>query len=373
MADETNPKTASRVRALLTVVLLATFAGTILLGVWKDQRMLTARRHAVEDVMSTDGQIRAVFQPSQYARAVRTLSQAEDVLREVELLMSSHRPDSEISRLNDANAGPVELSPSTMDVLLEAREIWRLSGGAFDVTIGPVLDVWKQAAARDHLPDRDALYEAREASRWEHLELSGTVAIKQRNTLRVDLGGIAKGYAVDRAVELMQRRSVKGGLVELGGDLRCFGAQHDGSRWRVGVQDPFHTGPGSVIGILELDPDVAGAVCTSGPYRRPVTIAGEEFSHILDPRPETPYPVESSASVTVIAPTCMAADAWATALSVLGPEGLELLDALDEPIEAMLIVGTPESHQLFTTDGFNMLPVPAPATKPVALGGPSLH
>ncbi len=366
MADKTDPKTASRVRALLTVLLLAAFAGTILLGVWKDQRMLTARRRPVGDVMDTDGQIRAVFQPSQYARAVRTLAQAEDVLREVELLMSSHLPDSEIARLNDANAGPVELSPSTMDVLVEAREIWRQSGGAFDVTIGPVLDVWTQSAARDRLPDRQALYEAREASRWEQLELSGTVAIKQRNTLRVDLGGIAKGYAVDRAVELMQRRDIKGGLVELGGDLRCFGAQHDGSAWRVGVPDPVHPGPDRVIGILELDPDLAGAVCTSGPYRRPVTIAGEEFSHILDPRSETPLPVETSASVTVIAPTCMAADAWATALSVLGPEGLELLEAQDEPLEAMLIIGTPDSHQIFTTEGFKMLPVPKPAAETVA-------
>ncbi|MCK4602007.1 MAG: FAD:protein FMN transferase, partial [Phycisphaerae bacterium] len=170
--------------------------------------------------------------------------------------------------------------------------------------------------------------------------------IKTTDTASLDLGGVAKGYGIDRAVEAMIQAGCRGGLIDVGGDIRCFGR----SAWTVAVRDPF--GRTEPVAVLRLR---GGAVCTSGNYERYYEIAGRRYSHIIDPR--TGRPVDFAPSVTVVAPAAMTADAWATALSVLGVDGLALLGE-DSGIEAMIVVGTPDSFEVYGTKGFEDLTVP---------------
>jgi thiamine biosynthesis lipoprotein len=247
--------------------------------------------------------------------------------------------------LNSAKAGQkVSLSPPVIDVLGASREIHADSNGAFDITVLPLVRLWKQAGKDNRLPSAGEIAAARNASSWEQIELVEGGALKRTDSACLDLGGIAKGYAVDRAVEILRAKGARGGVVNLGGNLRCFGRREDGQAWDVAVLDPFGAREETTLLSLEVG---EAAVCTSAHYHRYVIIEGKRYSHIIDP--VTGWPAGSVASATVVAPTCMEADGWATALCVLGVEGLELLPA---GVEAMLVVGTPGSHALRMTDGF---------------------
>jgi thiamine biosynthesis lipoprotein len=159
-----------------------------------------------------------------------------------------------------------------------------------------------------------------------------------------DLGGIAKGWAIDRAAEVLRRAGVSGGMVDVGGDLVCFGQPPDGQSWPVDIQDPL--GPGHLASLHVS----GGAVCTSGGYARFVEIGGRRYSHIIDAR--TGRPAEAALSVTVVAADAVTADIWATALSVLGTAGLE---RLPEGVEAMMMVGTEDDHRSICTAGLRAL------------------
>ena len=286
------------------------------------------------------------------------LDAAERELRAVEALMSTWIESTEISRLNRAKAGGrIALSAPSLEVLRAAQRLKAETGGAFDVTCRPLIELWRSAGRRDTLPSPEEIETARRASSWEGLVLEEGGARKLRDTVRVDLGGIAKGYAIDRALEAMVAAGVVGALVDVGGDLRCSGrSPMEGSAhwqraflevhpkgwpWSIEIQSPFGSDPQGSLRIRE------GAVCTSGGYARFVEIDGQRYSHIVDPR--TGRPADELTSVTVIAPDALTADAWATALSILGPEGFALLG--DSPIRALLVRGPPESLEVFATAG----------------------
>jgi len=315
-------------------------------GLWKTARRYDHRHAAVvrqyQGVMGTRCQITAVVPRGREQPAEEVLREAESTLRALEARLSTWIHESEISALNSAPAHePVPLSAESREVLETARRAYEQTGGAFDVTCRPLIQLWRRAPQRGQLPDETQRNRAREASRWEFIELTDSGAVKRRDTARVDVDGIAKGYAIDRAAEVLQRAGLDGGLVEIGGDLVCFGRPPQGETWSVGIRNPF--GPGK-LAELRLR---AGAVCTSGDYARALTIAGVRYSHIIDPR--TLRPVDQVPSVTVVAPNALTADVWATALSVLGVEGV---NRLPPGVEAMLVIGTEADHRFFCTAGF---------------------
>ena len=310
-------------------------------------------------IMGTQTQMSAVVPGPRRALGERALGEAEQVLRDVEAKMSTWLADSELSRFNAAGGGrEMALSPETMEVLRAARRLAGETHGAFDVTVRPIIDLWKQAGKNRRVPTDAALAAARKASTWWQIELRSGGAVKHAATASVDLGGIAKGYAIDRAAEAMAKAGVRGGLVDVGGDIRCFGRRADGGKWRVGIRDPFDPHAPDLFAVVGIR---AGAACTSGNYFRFTEIAGRRYSHIYDPR--TGRPADAAPSVTVVAPTAMTADAWATALSVLGPDGLQYLPP-DGGIEAMLVIVGPDDWRVHFTDGFRALllegPPPAP-------------
>lgn len=339
---------------LIGGVLILTLLVLTGVGLWKTSGRQAPNRIAPDRiavvrrcraVMGTDCTLAAVVRPGKEAQAEEVLEKAEAVLRRAEARMSSWLDDSEIGRLNAAGAGQqVPLSPQTLEVLRLARRANVQTGGAFDVTCRPLVELWRSAGECGEVPGRAELAEARAASNWELVELGDSGVTKLKATARVDLGGIAKGWAVDRAVDVLRRAELSGGMVDVGGDLVCFGAPPEGESWPVDVQHPL--GPGH-LATLRLP---SGAVCTSGGYARFIEIGGKRYSHIIDPR--TRRPAEAALSVTVVAADAVTADIWATALSVLGPEGLK---QLPDGVEAMMMVGTEEDHKMLCTPGFHDL------------------
>lgn len=249
-------------------------------------------------------------------------------VKQVDAQMSPWKPDSALMRLNRAGVEVwVDLPAEILQVLARASEISRLSAGAFDPAVGDLVDAWGFGSARD-TPHAAAIRAARDHPRCalhQGLELDpGAGRARKRARLRIDLCGIAKGYAVDRMVAVLQRHRVEHALAALDGELRALGGQVSGQPWPVALESP-QAGRRAAHGVIELQ-DLA--VATSGDYRRSVQVGGARLAHTMDGRRVGPVH-NAVASVTVLAATCMDADAWATALLVAGPgEGLALAHRL---------------------------------------------
>jgi thiamine biosynthesis lipoprotein len=305
----------------------------------------------MREVMGTFARVVAVAADSNTAKGCIEAAFAE--IEKVDKLMSYHKSDSEISELNrDGFRRAVKVSKSTYEVLQKSIGFSKLSNGAFDVTVGPLVDLWHSAQDANSLPSDAELQQARSKVGYDNLivdanETSVRFAIEG---MRVDLGGIAKGYAIDKAVEAMQKNVAVGGMVDIGGEVRCFGLPPAGQKkWRIGLQAPDKAKDGFDAGapLLVLNLTDA-AVATSGHYRRFVTIGGKRYSHIIDP--ESGHSSESLASVTIICPSATDADALATAVSVIGAEkGLALIATISQT-EAILITLTPK-YEIVKTSG----------------------
>jgi thiamine biosynthesis lipoprotein len=296
-------------------------------------------------IMGTQTRLAVVLSTAEVDRGKEVLRAAEVELRRIEALMSTWIDETEISRFNAAAAGEtVSLTADTLEVLHAAHRLFERTEGAFDVTCRPLIERWRLAGEEGRLPTTEDLVERRQASEWSQIELSEQGARKTLDTTCVDLSGIAKGFAIDRALSILRRSEVAGGLVEVGGDLRVFGVGPEGEDWSVGIRSPVEN---RAWGEMRLS---NGAVCTSGDYARFSEIDGERFSEILDPR--TGRPADRASSVTVVAGEAMKADAWATALSVLGPRGLSLLPT-DEGVEALVVSGGGDGgYRVDASEGF---------------------
>lgn len=268
-------------------------------------------------------------------------------LTELELLFNRYRSDSEVSRINrKASEKPFPVSEDMFSLLTLSNELNTQTSGAFDITVVPLMVLWKNAEQADAVPDSDTIRRVRSHTGTHHIILDAdtqTVVLTNSN-LRIDLGGISKGYMVDRLVELLKENDVQRGLVNIGGDLRVFGGSPE-DPFRVGITDPET--PGRIIRTLTL---TDSAVATSGDYERYTTIQGRRFSHIIDPR--TGMPVTHSPSVTVIAPDGVRADAYATAFSVLGPDASLKLASAETGID--FIMGHRENGRLNWTTSAGM-------------------
>ncbi|MDR1519745.1 MAG: FAD:protein FMN transferase [Planctomycetota bacterium] len=249
---------------------------------------------------------------------------AEKAVREVDALMSPFGGDSDVRRLNEAPAGAwVEVNPLTWRVVMEALRWHRLSEGAFDPTIGPVKGLFQfNRTEVDSWPDAQTLAEARERVGAEKLlfDREGMRLSWERDGMILDLGAIAKGFAVDRAAEVIAAQGVKNAIIDVGGELRLLGQKpgEPPAPWRVGIRHPRDEG--RTLETLELS---GQAVATSGDYENFFVHQGRRYEHIIDPRSGLPL-TGGAASVTVIHPqSCLAADAMATTLCVLGSDQID--------------------------------------------------
>lgn len=349
-----NRKTATRAGKIKRIVLAVCIAGIV----YFVAKSIEPRRVEVDGgeriLMGTFARVEAVAGGRQTARSA--IEAAFEKLEWIDDLMSDYKDDSELSRVNRLAYGrAVPVSSELFEVLAASVEYSRRTDGAFDVTVGPLVDLWRRAAEANEAPGTEQIAGAEAKVGYKKLLLDANLMSVRFavDGMRLDLGGIAKGYAIDRAVEAMKTAGASGGMVDVGGDIRCFGRPADRAKWLVGLQDPEsadsgqwtaysgeeQTGgpaemlsPGEVLMVLRLED---AAVATSGDYRRFEMIGGKRYSHIIDTKKGEG--ADKLSSVTIIAETATDADALATAVSVMGAEkGMALIEK-KEGVEAILI------------------------------------
>ena len=282
--------------------------------------------------------------------------QAQREIERVEHLLWEENPQSEIYRFNRSKQG-IETSEEVYEFVRRARDyFWRESQldlsrthGVFDLTIKPVLDLYDFKAANPQPPEpmeiRKRLdYVGMESIRLEGDPPSGEFFIsKGQEETGIAVGGMAKGYAVDRAIQVLRRSGVHNALINAGGDLYCLGTKFS-QKWRIGIQHPGKSD--AIVEVLQISDE---AVATSGNYQRYFMYRGTRYHHILNP--DTGRPARKSQSATVIALTTEQADAWSTILFIRGyPDGIELLDKVEE-LSGMVIdsAGVPHYSKGFTS------------------------
>lgn len=300
------------------------------------------------DTMGTHYRV-SVVAPRHSARELQ--AGIQERLDEVDAAMSTWRADSELSRFNaQAVTDWVAVSPGLYVVLQTAAAISEITDGAFDVTVGPIVNLWGFGPdRRPSAPPADealAAARARVGHRLLHLADAPPRVRKDRGDIYVDLSAIAKGYAVDRVADWLATAGYRDFLVEVGGEIRSRGRRADGSPWQVGVAWP-DAGSADVARVLALNET---ALATSGDYRQYFEFEGRRYSHEIDPATGKPI-AHALASVTVLDAACMRADALATGLLVLGPErGPALARRLG--IAALFLVHREHGFETLTTGRF---------------------
>jgi FAD:protein FMN transferase len=263
------------------------------------------------------------------AKVRKTFAAAVLEIQRIETLMTTWRPDSELSKVNAAaGVEPVPVGQETYDVVAASLHTSQISEGTFDITFESLHGLWKFDQDWDPHPPTDAEVKAKlPLLNYHHVhmdEAKRTIYLDQKG-VRVSLGGIAKGYAVDKAAKVLEDAGIASFFVQAGGDLYTRGKKPDGTDWSTGVRDP--RGPeGSFFALLAVTDH---AFSTAGDYERSYIVGGRRFHHIIDPR--TGYPATASRSVTIWAKTALEADELDDAVFILGPEkGLALVESQDE-------------------------------------------
>jgi thiamine biosynthesis lipoprotein len=282
----------------------------------------------------------------------RDLQQAvEERLHRVNQLMSTYLPESELSRFNRyAGDDWFDVSPETATVVVAAQEVAEATEGAFDVTVGPLVNLWNFGPDPnpDRFPDDQQIAQAMERVDYRRVQvrLDPPALRKAQPDVYIDLSAIAKGFAVDTVAELLHERGVHRFMVEIGGEVQTAGRKADGAPWRIGIERPVTSGR-MIQQVVELVDD---ALATSGDYRNYFDWNGRRYSHEIDPRSGRPVD-HTLASVSVITDSCMNADALATALIVLGPEQA-LQYAEQHDLDVLLIVRDGDQFRERRTPGF---------------------
>jgi thiamine biosynthesis lipoprotein len=259
----------------------------------------------------------------------RAMGEAYDEIKRLENLMSTWVETSEVTAINRGGGGPpVTVGPDTFAVIERSVAIASQSEGVFDITFEAMKGVWRfDEGAQPNVPSDADVQRTRRLVDWRMIELdpkARTVRLKEKDR-KINLGGIAKGYAVDAAARVLERRGVTSFFVQAGGDLYVKGRRYDGRPFRVGVRDPRGKDEQDFFALMEVEDH---AFSTAGDYERAFVKDGKRYHHIIDPR--TGYPATACRSVTVWAKDAFTADALDDAVFILGPEkGLQLIEATE--------------------------------------------
>jgi thiamine biosynthesis lipoprotein len=242
--------------------------------------------------------------------------------------MSTYRPNSELSRFNQSESSLV-VSDATIKVVSKALEVYQQSGGAFDVTVGPLVNLWGFGPDKkpNKAPDAELINTMKEKIGSQYLSIEGNKLVKSRADLYVDLSSIAKGYGVDFIAEFLTQKGIDNYLIDIGGELSAHGTKLNQKPWTIAIERP-ELGQ-NVQRLLHIGDN---SIATSGDYRNYFEFDGIRYSHTIDPN--TGRPINHKlVSVTVVDKSSMVADALATAITVLGPEnGLKLAITLKQPV-----------------------------------------
>jgi thiamine biosynthesis lipoprotein len=279
----------------------------------------------------------------------------ESQLERIDALMSTYRDDSEISRFNRSRETtwfPVSIDTAT--VVTAALDVFAESHGAFDITVAPLVDLWGFGPGNGEakIPGKRQIQDLLETIGSRHLEvrLTPPALRKHREALQIDLSGIAKGFAVDSLATELENLGLRNYLVDIGGEMRAAGHKANQTPWNIAIERPTvnQRGIQTTLPLRDI------AIATSGDYRNCFDVDGQRYSHEIDPRNGRPIR-HQLVSVTVLDPSCMRADAWATALIVLGPDqGKALAERSGLPV--FLIVNADPGFEEIESSAFAALP-----------------
>lgn len=284
----------------------------LVLGMWFASRNKLKEFTKTEFIMDTTCSVTFYGEESEIAGEA-----VFDEVKRIDALMNMYNENSEVSRINNAKSGEeIKVSDDTYYVLETALKICEDSKGAFDITVAPLTTLWNFSGDRKKIPLQEKIDKALENVGYKNIVLeSGNIVKKLKSGTMIDLGGVAKGYAGDKAVEALKKYNVTGGIIDLGGNILCFGENpnSENGKWTVGIQTPFEP-----TGTYEKTVKISDkAVVTSGTYQRYFEKSGKIYHHILNP--ETGYPeMKEYNSVTVVSDSSLEADCLATALFVMG-------------------------------------------------------
>jgi alpha-L-fucosidase len=297
--------------------------------------------HLVRPAMGTNAEVFLYAANSE--RASELFEAAFGEIERVEAALSTYRSTSEVSRINrEAGDGPVTTDPEVFDLIQRALTFSEKTGGAFDITVAPLVEAWGFFREAGHYPSRDELSDARTRTGWEKVALDpATRGIHFLSPgLEFDLGGIGKGWALDCAARTLRRLGVDAALLGLGqSSYFAIGAPPESPGWAITIPDPASPGQGlSTVHLRDR------SLSTSGSAEKYFEQEGQRYSHIIDPR--TGRPAAEMMQVTVMASTATESDALSTAMFVLGPEGAtDLLDG-DVGVNALLVLAQKSNHRV---------------------------
>ena len=271
--------------------------------------------------------------------AAEGIESAEKEIYRLDKLMSRSNKNGDIYRINDNGSGSV--SAETAAVIQTALDVCRSTGGAFDLTVAPIMDAWGFFGHEYRVPENTEINRLLKSVGYGNVTLDGNNVILG-NGAQLDLGGVAKGYASDAAAEALEKSGVKSGIISFGSAIRAVGKKPDGSGWKVGLTDP--QSPDTFIAEISIADE---CVSTSGSYEQVFEENGKKYHHIIDP--STGYPADNGlASVSVIGGDPTRADALSTALFVMGLEKAIRYQKADGGFEAIFIT---DDNELYYTDG----------------------
>ncbi|MBB4077603.1 thiamine biosynthesis lipoprotein [Lewinella aquimaris] len=301
--------------------------------------------HRAERLMGCNFDLTVVAADEGSAKDYLDLAVAE--IQRIERLISSWDSTSQTSAINRmAGTAPVVVDRELFDLIQRANGISRLTDGAFDLTYAALDRIWAFDGSMTRMPDREAVRASVAKVGYRHIRLdpeSSSVYLPEAG-MKIGFGAIGKGYAADRARELLERAGVKGGIINASGDLTAWGTRADGQEWKVAITNPLNREK-----AFAWFPISDRAVVTSGDYEKFVTFEGVRYTHIIDPR--TGYPSSGIVSATVFAPKAELADALATAVFVMGIEtGLDFINQLPE-IDLIIV---DEKNQLHVSNGIDL-------------------
>ena len=270
-------------------------------------------------------------------------------ISEIDSMFSVNKKDSDISKVNEnAGVASVAVHADVAEVLSFALEIAEKSCGAFDPSVGPLVRLWGINTENARVPSDSEIETARSLVDWKKVRLEGREVFLEEKGMSLDLGGIAKGYAADEIVRILEKHRVKRAVIDLGGNIYVYGRKKNGEAWRVGVRNPREK-DGNPILTLRLDE--SGSVVTSGVYERFFERDGKIYHHILDPKSGRPSN-SGILSVTIVDSSSMRADALSTTAFILGPERFQELFKsgaifIDENLSVKICGSVPASAHLF--------------------------
>lgn len=254
-------------------------------------------------------------------KAVNAIEDAFSVFKKMEDELNFFSSASLLSRLNKDAPEGVEVPEDVAFLVKESIKYGELSGGAYDITVGSLMKVWPFGESNTSVPDKSKIARALKEVNFRKIKINGRILILEKG-MEIDLSACSKGYAVDKAIEVLQRHGIANGMVNAGGNIKALGVNIKGKPWVIGVQHPRKKS--ELLARLELD---GRAVATSGDYQRFFFQNGVRYHHLLDTH--TGYPAQRCISATILAPTAYEADILSTAVFVLGPDdGLKLLEKL---------------------------------------------